>query len=231
VLSAGGGICGTCDQVGYLAKNAEIFSPPYLFDSSGNPATRPTITSAPSSVTYGQQFQVDTPAASSIRRLALVRLGAVTHSVNMEQRYVPLPYTAVSSALTATAPATKNIAPPGYYMLFAVDSNGVPSIAKFVRVEAPNQPPTVTLTSPADGATYTAPAKINLAATANDPDGTVSSVSFYNGSSLIATDTASPYTARWNVAAAGTYVLTAKATDNQGATTTSSVTITVRKKR
>src|SRR5919198_357460 len=93
VLSAGGGIWGPCDQVGYLAKNAEISSPPYLFDSSGNPATRPTITSAPSSVTYGQQFQVDTPGASSIRRLALVRLGAVTHSVNMEQRYVPLSYT------------------------------------------------------------------------------------------------------------------------------------------
>jgi hypothetical protein len=230
VLSAGGGICSTCDQVGYLAKNAEIFSPPYLFDSSGNPATRPTITSVPSSVTYGQQFQVDTPDASSIRRLALVRLGAVTHSVNMEQRYVPLSYTAGSSALTATAPATTNIAPPGYYMLFAVDGNGVPSIAKFVRVE--NQPPTVKLTSPADGATYTSPAKISLAATANDPDGAVSSVSFYNGSSLIATDTASPYTAKWNVAA-GTYVLTAKATDNQGATATSSpqVTITVKKKR
>jgi hypothetical protein len=119
-------------------------------------------------------------------------------------------------------------------MLFAVDSNGVPSIAKFVRVDIPqaNQPPTVTLTSPADGGIYTAPAKINLAATANDPDGTVSSVSFYDGSSLIATDTASPYTYRWNVAAVGTHVLTAKATDNQGATTTSStVTITVKKRR
>jgi hypothetical protein len=235
VLSAGGGICGTCDQVGYLAKNAEIFSPPYLFDSSGNPATRPTITSAPSSVTYGQPFQVDTPNASSISKLALVRLGAVTHSVNMEQRYVPLSYTAGSSALNATAPANTNITPPGYYMLFAIDSNGVPSVAKFVRVDNPappppptNQPPTVTLTSPAQDAAYTAPAKIDLAATASDPDGTVSSVSFYNGSSLIATDTTAPYTYTWNVAATGTHKLTAQATDNQDATTTSSaVTITV----
>ena len=243
VLSAGGGICGTCDQVGYLAKNAEIFSPPYLFDSSGNPATRPTITSAPSSVTYGQQFQLDTPDAASISKLALVRLGAVTHSVNMEQRYVPLSYTASSSALNAAAPANKNIAPPGYYMLFAIDSNGVPSIAKFVRVDNPppptNHPPTVTLTSPADGGTYTAPAKISLAADAHDPegDGTLSSVSFYDGPSRIAIDTAPDptsglYTYRWNVAAVGRHVLTARATDNQGATTTSSaVTITVNKKR
>jgi hypothetical protein len=237
VLSAGGGICGTCDQVGYLAKNAEIFSPPYLFDSSGNPATRPTITSAPSSVTYGQPFQVDTPDPSAISKLALVRLGAVTHSVNMEQRYVPLSYTPGTSALNATAPTNQNIAPPGYYMLFAIDTNGVPSIAKFVRIDNPpsepppaNQPPTASLTSPTNGASYTAPAKIDLAATASD-DGTVSSVSFYDGSSLIATDTAPLYTYRWNVATAGTHVLTAKATDNKGATTTSSpVTITVKKK-
>jgi Domain of unknown function (DUF1929) len=73
-----------------------------------------------------------------------VRLGAVTHSVNMEQRYVPLSYTAGSSALTATAPANTNIAPPGYYMLFAIDSNGVPSVAKFVRVDNPAPPPDTT---------------------------------------------------------------------------------------
>ena len=164
----------------------------------------------------------------------------MTHSVNMEQRFVPLSYTAGSSAQNATAPANKNIAPPGYYMLFAIDSNGVPSIAKVVRVDNPppppppptNQPPTVTLTSPAKGAAYTAPAKIDLAAAASDPDGTVSSVAFYNGSSLIATDTTTPYTYRWNMAAAGTRTLTAKATDNQGATTTSSVvTITVNERK
>ncbi|MFL5857123.1 MAG: galactose oxidase-like domain-containing protein [Solirubrobacteraceae bacterium] len=141
VLSAGGGLCGICDQVGYLAKNAEIFSPPYLFDGSGNPATRPTITAAPSSVTYNQPFQVDTPNPSAIRKLALVRLGAVTHSVNMEQRYLPLSYTAGATALNATAPANQNIAPPGYYMLFATDTNGVPSIAKFIRIDLPPPPP------------------------------------------------------------------------------------------
>ena len=108
VLSAGGGICGTCDDVGYLAKNAQVFTPPYLFkaDGSGALAARPTIASAPGSVAYGAGFQVGTPDAAAIRKVALVRLGAVTHSVNMEQRYVPLTFTAGAGSLTATAPAT-----------------------------------------------------------------------------------------------------------------------------
>ena len=242
VLSAGGGICGTCDQVGYLAKNAEVFTPPYLFqkDGSGQLAPRPTISSAPSSAGYGSQIQIATPDAASIGKVALVRLGAVTHSVNMEQRYVPLSFTAGSSSLTATVPTNVNAAPPGYYMLFILDGAGVPSVAKMVRLDstAPpppppsNQPPLVSLTSPGDGVSFTQPAKIDLAASASDTDGTVASVSFYDGSKLIAQDTTGPYSYRWNVAAVGNHVLTARATDNDGATTTSSmVTITVRKKR
>ena len=55
VLSSGGGICGTCDPVGYLAKNAQIFTPPYLFkkDGSGQLAPRPAITGAPGAVSHG----------------------------------------------------------------------------------------------------------------------------------------------------------------------------------
>ena len=138
VLSSGGGICGTCDQVGYLAKNAQVFTPPYLFktDGSGELAPRPAIASAPASVAYGAGFQIDTPDAAAIRKVALVRLGAVTHSVNMEQRYVPLTFTAGAGALTATAPANANVAPPGVYMLFVTDANGVPSVAKMVNVGA-----------------------------------------------------------------------------------------------
>jgi hypothetical protein len=136
VLSAGGGLCGTCDAVGYLAKNAEIFSPPYLFKRYpfGALAPRPRITAAPSSVGYGAQFAIGSPDARSIRKLALVRLGAVTHSVNMEQRYVPLEFSAGSATLTATAPANANIAPPGVYMLFAITADGVPSVARMVNV-------------------------------------------------------------------------------------------------
>ncbi|WP_425451446.1 glycoside hydrolase family 48 protein [Sphaerisporangium album] len=91
-----------------------------------------------------------------------------------------------------------------------------------------NQPPTVALTSPTAGQTFTAPATVNLAANAADSDGTVSKVDFYSGTTLLGTDTTAPYTYSWTGVAAGDYSLTAKATDNAGATTTSSpVGITV----
>src|SRR5262245_60920596 len=87
LLSAGGGICGTCDSVGYLPKNAELFSPPYLFknDGSGELAPRPQITSAPGQVAYNAPLAISTANTTSISKVALVRLGADTHSVNMEQ--------------------------------------------------------------------------------------------------------------------------------------------------
>ena len=99
-------------------------------------APRPTVATAPAGVAYGAGFQIDTPDAAAIRKVALVRLGAVTHSVNMEQRYVPLTFTAGAGHADRTAPANANIAPPGVYMLFLVDANGVPSVAKMVTVGA-----------------------------------------------------------------------------------------------
>jgi regulation of enolase protein 1 (concanavalin A-like superfamily) len=91
-----------------------------------------------------------------------------------------------------------------------------------------NQPPTVTLTTPASGATFTAPANIAYSASASDTDGTIARVEFYRGSTLVATDTTSPYTATWSSAPAGTYSLTAVAVDDEGARTTSpAVSVTV----
>jgi hypothetical protein len=218
VLSAGGGICGTCDQVGYLAKNAEIFSPPYLFQADGTLAPRPSIDAAPANTTYGASMEIATGNPSSIRKVALVRLGAVTHSNNMEQRYVPLSFTAGATSITATAPANANIAPPGFYMLFIVDANGVPSVARMVSVESL---PTVNLTQPTDGATFASPATVNLAATAADSDGTVTKVEFFNGTTKLGEDTTAPYGFTWSGVAAGSYTLTARATDDLGGTTTS----------
>jgi hypothetical protein len=220
VLSSGGGICGTCDQVGYLAKNAEIFSPPYLFQADGTLAPRPAIDAAPAATSYGVAMEIATGNPASIRKVALVRLGAVTHSVNMEQRYIPLSFTAGATSLTATTPANANVAPPGPYMLFIIDANGVPSVARMVRVQG-DSPPVVTLTQPTDGATFTAPATVNLAATASDADGTVTKVEFFNGAAKLGEDTTAPYSFTWNGVAAGTYTLTARATDDLGATTTS----------
>jgi len=228
VLSAGGGICGTCDQVGYLAKNAEIYSPPYLFQADGSPAPRPTIDSAPASTDYGATMDVATANAASIGKVALVRLGAVTHSDNMEQRYIPLSFTAGATGLTATAPPNANIAPPGFYMLFIIDTNGVPSVARMVSVRGSNSLPQVTLTQPSNGATFAAPATVGLAATASDADGSVTKVEFFNGVAKLGEDTSAPYTFTWSGVAAGTYTLTARATDDVGGTTTSAPsTITV----
>ena len=93
---------------------------------------------------------------------------------------------------------------------------------------ATNQLPTVSLTAPANGATYTAPATLNLAATAADSDGSIQRVEFYQGNTLLGTATTAPYTCAWSGVAAGSYVLTAKAYDNLGASSTStSATITV----
>jgi len=221
VLSSGGGICGTCDQVGYLGKNAEIFSPPYLFQADGTLAPRPAIDSAPAAAGYGAPIQIGTGDAASIAKVALVRLGAVTHSDNMEQRYIPLSFTAGATSLTATSPINANVAPPGPYMLFLVNTNGVPSVAHMVTIQAVGSPPTVTLTQPANGATFTAPATVNLAATASDADGAVARVEFFNGAVKVGEDTTAPYSFTWGGVAAGTYTLTARATDDLGASTTS----------
>jgi fibronectin type 3 domain-containing protein len=149
VLSAGGGICGTCNTVGYLANNAEVFSPPYLFrrDGSGTLAPRPEIQNAPSTVAFAQPFSINSPQADSIRKVSMVRLSSATHSVNMEQRYVPLTFTRTGTQLNITAPANANIAPPGMYMLFIIDSDGVPSVASVVSLQAPagNAPAAPTL--------------------------------------------------------------------------------------
>ncbi|HYE99009.1 MAG TPA: DUF5060 domain-containing protein, partial [Planctomycetota bacterium] len=102
------------------------------------------------------------------------------------------------------------------------------TVAFSVVDDASNTPPSVSITSPANNATFAAGSTITIQANASDPDGTVSFVDFYRGTTLIAMDTASPWSATWTNVPAGTYVLTAKATDNDAATATSGgVTITV----
>ncbi len=136
VLSAGGGrppATGTPADSNHLS--AEIYSPPYLFASDGTPAVRPTITSAPSSVAYGQTFLVETPDADNIANVNWIRLSSVTHAFNMEQRINRLPFSIVAGGLNVLAPANANLAPPGFYMLFVLNGNGVPSVARIVRIQ------------------------------------------------------------------------------------------------
>jgi hypothetical protein len=126
----------------------------------------------------------------------------------------------------STAPyaySWKNI-PAGAHSLTAraYDNEGVvtTSSAVILNVDSANQAPTVTISSPTNGA-LTAPASIQLAATAQDSDGTISKVEFYNGNNLIGTDTSSPYAMTWSNVEAGSYAIKAKAFDNKGASNTS----------
>ncbi len=137
VFTGGGGLCATCFDVGYLQKNFEIFTPPYLYkkDGSGDLADRPVIDSAPSAVAYNDTFSVVTPDAANIKGAVLMRVSSVTHSVDFEQRRVPLKFSTDGSGLTLAAPPNANIAPPGMYMLFLIDNNGVPSIARMISLQ------------------------------------------------------------------------------------------------
>jgi hypothetical protein len=137
VLSAGGEIGGA---------TAEVFSPPYLFKGA-----RPTISAAPASVGYGQTFTVQTPDAASITAVTWLRLGSVTHAFDESQRINRLSFTASGGSLNVSAPPSTNLSAPGFYMLFIVDGNGVPSVAKMVQLGAaaptPTPTPTPTATS------------------------------------------------------------------------------------
>ena len=130
---------------------------------------------------------------------------------------------------------TWNNVQAGTYSLTAVatDNSGAKTtsspVSITVNATAPvNQPPVISITSPAGGSIYTAPATVTIATNASDPDGTVAKVEFYNGSIKLGEKTSSPWSYTWNNVQAGTYSLTAVATDNSGAKTTSTpVSITV----
>lgn len=136
VLSAGGGYCGVCFFLAYHEQNAEIYTPPYLLDANGRAAVRPRITSAPDWVNYARQFDVSLGSAANIEKVHMIKLGSVTHSENQDQRLVPLSYTQNGNQLRVTAPADRNLAPPGHYMLIVM-SNGVPSVASMLQVGQP----------------------------------------------------------------------------------------------
>ncbi len=123
VLAAGGNFQAT----------GEIYSPAYLFRGP-----RPQISGAPALITYGGTFEIEFTSATAANTVVLIRPSAVTHSVNMEQRYVRLAESvAGGKGITIPAPADGNAAPPGYYMLFVVDSDGVPSESALVQVLPP----------------------------------------------------------------------------------------------
>jgi hypothetical protein len=108
-----------------------LYSPPYLFNGA-----RPTITgSLPPRVGYGQTQVVDTPNGPGIAKVTLVGLGSVTHAFDQSARLVPLIFSRVARGLTIALPASRATAPPGPYMLFLVNADGVPSVGRIMLLQ------------------------------------------------------------------------------------------------
>jgi hypothetical protein len=127
VLIGGGRPCGDYTQ-------RQVYSPPYLYDASGSPAVRPTITWAPGTANYNTTFTVNTPEAATINAVTLLRLGSVTHHFNENQRFNSLTFTqSAAGSLAVSTPTDPRSAPPGHYMLF-VFANGVPSVASIIQL-------------------------------------------------------------------------------------------------
>lgn len=119
VLSAGGD----------FAYQSEIYSPPYLFKGP-----RPTLTSAPSSIPYTQPFFVETPDVNSIVNVRIIRLPAVTHAFDQNQRILTLKFTKTTGGLNVTSCGNRNQCPPGHYMLFILSTGNIPSVAKIIQL-------------------------------------------------------------------------------------------------
>ena len=110
--------------------NYEIFSPPYLFKGP-----RPAIFGGPGAAGYGTAFTLGVPNASDIASVALIPPAAVTHNFDENQRFVPLGFNVIPGGLQVAAPPNANYAPPGPYMLWIVNKNGVPSVAHWINID------------------------------------------------------------------------------------------------
>jgi len=204
---------------GTYEPHMEIYTPAYLYNSSGQLATRPTITSVSSSVLgYNAGFTITTPNASTISSVVLIRAGAVTHAFDMDQRMVGLSFTAGSGVLNATTPTNGNLAPPGYYLLFILNSSGVPSVAQFVQLmTTPGTPPTGTITSPSSNVTIAAGQSVSFAGTGSAPGGSIASYDWvFPGGSPGSSTAASAGNVTFSTP--GTYTASFTVTDNSGRT-------------
>jgi YVTN family beta-propeller protein len=168
VLVAGGGANGPLNNT-----NGEIYYPPYLFAAGGVLATRPVINTAPTVVNPGRTVQLAITSSRAISRVTFVATGSVTHGRNMGQRFVELPFTSSGSTLQVQIPGRATDVPPGTWMVFVLDSAGVPSEAKMVRVNVATTLDVAVrpvLTSPGNQSTPVGNA-VALQLSASDPNG------------------------------------------------------------
>jgi hypothetical protein len=133
ILSSGGGSPGPVTNL-----NAQVYYPGYLFRNDGSRATRPVIEQAqgalPLVVEPSSSFKLTSPDAWNIRRVTMVATGSVTHSFDMNQRFVEPSFSVTGNEIRVTLPSNAYETPPGYYMVFVIDSAGTPSQARMIRI-------------------------------------------------------------------------------------------------
>jgi hypothetical protein len=238
---------GTTPSQATKEVRVEIFNPWYTSE------TRPTISGDLTGGAYGGTITISTPNAANITKVSLVKISATTHHYNSDQRLIWLQIQGTtSSSVTVKAPINNKLAPPGYYLVHVLNSAGVPSVGKFIKIpgSADNPPPppsdtiapTVAVTSPADGATISGPSTgvtINVAGTASDNSGGsgIQNVEVQVGTAnqfKLATPTGPGGSTDWStwsasdtVTTEGNHTVTARATDNANNTKDTTITVTV----
>jgi hypothetical protein len=215
VLSMGGNVLNNYPDT----RTNEIYSPPYLFKG-----TRPTITSAPTSVVYGQSFFVETPDAAAISNVTMLRLSSVTHAFNMSQHISTLNFSQATGGLNVVAPSGGTAAPPGRYLLFILNASGVPSVGSIVQVGS--DPAALTLTSLSPSSAVARGPAFTL--TVNGSNFVSGSVVLWNGANrtttfVNATQLTAPIPAA-DIAAAGSASVTVQ---NPGGAVSNALTFTI----
>jgi hypothetical protein len=203
----------------------EIFSPPYLFKGA-----RPAITDAPAAVTYGDTFFVETPHALHISKVNWIRLSAVTHAFNQNQRINHLHFTPApgGDGLYITAPANGNLAPPGHYMLFILNHAGVPSVAHTMQLCIPGPacmtPPVVVIDPPATTTVVSGTPMTFTGEATDSTDGDLTDSLMWSSTIDGSLGTGEAVTATLSV---GTHIIAATVTDSSGLTDADTVTVHV----
>lgn len=170
VLVGGGGAPGPLTNL-----NAEIYYPPYLFDDAGNLAPRLKTGDFNTQQVYGSRVEVPFSGDGSVKKVALIRTGAVTHSFDMSQRYLESDFRVEGDSVQVMMPNSPNIAPPGYYLLFLINERGVPSVGRIISLtKGENTDPTDDEdTAPKEGGVYSLVSLFsNKCAEVNDGDNT-----------------------------------------------------------
>ena len=140
VLAAGSGYCsGSVTCGGSSHRDGQVYSPPYLFNNDGTLASRPSISAAPGRVASAETFTVN--ATADLQRFTMIKMGSTTHGVNTDVRYLDVPFTQTSPGVyELTAHINQNVLTAGYWMLFGIDGNGVPSVAHVLQANTSGNP-------------------------------------------------------------------------------------------